>query len=266
MEIRNLLDQPREVLESFCESRAKATYLGDGTALCRVLGKYLMYVDAKDTSIAPHLMMDGYWESWITCALANLPENILCVDVGANHGYFTLLLADLCGEVVAFEPQRDLYDKICASVDSSGFRERVSVVRAAVGDKPGGVRIKPVPGEPLNRGSASVEEDMRGDISLVPLDNKVAMISDRPVGFVKIDAEGFEPKVWAGMRQIIQKDKPTILLEFTPDKYEDAGAFFDEIASCYTPRQVDTNGSIVAVKREEVLTKNDFTMLWLETE
>ena len=66
--------------------------------LCRVLGKYLMYADSQETGITPHLALHGYWESWITLALARtLRPGWHCLDVGANHGYYTLVMADGAG-------------------------------------------------------------------------------------------------------------------------------------------------------------------------
>ena len=87
---------------------SRALYIGDQMVLCRVLGKYLMYADAQETGITPHLAMDGYWESWITRALAwTVRPGWHCLDVGANHGYYTLVPADgACpeGRVTPIEP------------------------------------------------------------------------------------------------------------------------------------------------------------------
>ena len=70
--------------------------------------KYLMCADAQETGITPHLCMDGYQESWITIALAcTLRPGWHCLHVGANHGYYTLIMADAVGRegrVVPVEP------------------------------------------------------------------------------------------------------------------------------------------------------------------
>lgn len=266
MEIRDLLSQPREVLERFCEQKCQYAYLGGGEALTRVLGKYMMYVDSKDTSIAPHLMLNGYWESWITQVLTRLPRGTRCVDIGANHGYFTLVLADLCGsDVFAFEPQEHLAEMIRKSSIVCGFRSRVQVAQVAVGSKSGLVALELPPGEPHNRGAAwcvdgppiGVAESTV--VHLVTLDEAVP----GTVGFIKMDAEGFESEIWAGMSRHLES-RPTILMEFSPSRYEDAGGFLDEIEKCYTLREIDNGGNIVAAKREALLANEDFSMLWLE--
>jgi FkbM family methyltransferase len=276
MEIRDLLDQPREVLERFCEQKCQYAYLGDGEALTRVLGKYMMYVDSHDTSVAPHLMLNGYWESWITQALVKLKPGIRCADIGANHGYFTMVLADLCkSDVIAFEPQHHLAEMVRRSAAVCGYRTQVVVIEAAVGAESGQVRLVAPPGEPNNTGSVwcegardiseiSIAEAAAGvppAIPMVSLDDAVP----GELGFIKMDAEGYEPLIWAGMARHLQS-RPTILMEFTPCRYDDAGGFLDEIEKCYTLREVDNGGNIVPAKREALLDNADFSMLWLEAD
>lgn len=261
MEIRDILDQNRATFEGLCAARAKYAYLGEGEGLCRVLGKYLMYVNTRDTAVAPHLIQDGFWESWITQALSRLPEGITCVDVGANHGYYTLLLADLCkGHVIAFEPQAKMAEIIRKSVQVCGAN-LVNIWDCAVGDKPGMVSLHTH--HPCDRGSVYCrynDESGGSLVRVVTLDDAIPHFD-----FIKIDAEGFEPKIWAGMRRHLER-RPTILMEFSPHSYEDAGGFLDEIEACYTLREVDTSGSVVPVDRETVLERSDFSMLWLEAE
>src|SRR5688572_28813430 len=98
----------RPDFENACTHHVDHIYLGDKTALCKVLTRYKMYVDVNDHSIAPHLLMDGYWESWITILLAKIIEpGMTCLDIGANFGYFSLLMAGMAeggGRTIAVEP------------------------------------------------------------------------------------------------------------------------------------------------------------------
>jgi hypothetical protein len=71
-------------------------YLGDYTALTRTIYGHKMYVDTRDVSLAPHLLLDGYWEQWITNIFRELVKpGMTVVDVGANFGYYSVLAASL---------------------------------------------------------------------------------------------------------------------------------------------------------------------------
>jgi hypothetical protein len=76
--------------------------------LCRLLGDFLAFVDTRDLMLGPRLVLDGFWEAWVTLAIArHLQPGSWCVDVGANYGYYTLLMAGACGpegRVAACEP------------------------------------------------------------------------------------------------------------------------------------------------------------------
>jgi Protein-L-isoaspartate(D-aspartate) O-methyltransferase (PCMT) len=118
----------RSLLEGVSREHSRAVYLGERTLLCRVLGKYLIYADALEIGITPHLALDGYWESWITLALARtVRPGWHCLDVGANHGYYTLVMADAArpdGRVVPIEPTPRLADlrPAAPSTPASGAR------------------------------------------------------------------------------------------------------------------------------------------------
>jgi hypothetical protein len=70
-EINNM---SRAAFEEACLANIHHVYVGNDTVLCKVLTKYKMYVDTKDMGIAPHLIMDGYWESWVTRLLTKIVQ------------------------------------------------------------------------------------------------------------------------------------------------------------------------------------------------
>jgi hypothetical protein len=85
-------------LEEYSRRRATGIFYGDNRMLCRLLGDYLAFVDTHDFMLAPRLVADGFWEAWVTLAVARyLQPGMWCVDVGANYGYYTLLMAAACG-------------------------------------------------------------------------------------------------------------------------------------------------------------------------
>ena len=268
---RTSLDRPLLDVDQFTVSsrranmeaiRARATsaYVGGGTALCRVLGRYKMYVDARDVGLASHLMMDGYWELWVTEFLIGvLKPGMVAVDVGANVGYYTLIMADkvgAAGKVHAFEPNPPIARLLDQNAHVNGFRERTTIHVAALGEAddarftlhvpehyPGGAALRPAP-DPLPDESAL--------LTMRRLDSFPELLD---ADVIKIDAEGAEEAIWKGMTAILARGRPmTILLEFVRGRYADPRAFIDDlIAQGFSLNYVDIGVSMRPISPDAVL-------------
>jgi FkbM family methyltransferase len=234
-------------------------YLGDETVLCRVLGKYLVYADAQETGITPHLAMDGYWESWITVALARtLRQGWHCLDVGANHGYYTLIMADAVGpegRVLPVEPTPRLADLLRQTLDVNGF-PGVSVVQKAA-SATDGERLQLV--IPARRSlNARLSEEASPTDAVVKVESVTidALTGDWPhVDLIKIDVEGAEEDVWRGMRRTIA-DNPglVVILELNVDRYEDPRGFLGEIELAgFGLRYIDVDAEVKDVSVDQLL-------------
>ena len=143
---------------------------------------------------------------------ARVPRASTVVDVGANIGLSTILLARSAQRVIAFEPSPTNLGYLRRNLASNGIAN-VEVVAAAVSDRPGTLRFHEAR---FGAGSHVVAEGhVQGgaipaiNVPAVTLDD--ALIS--PVSFIKIDAEGHEPDVLAGARAVLARDKPMIYTE-----------------------------------------------------
>lgn len=219
--------------EEDSQRRSKAVYLGDGIVLAHVAGRFKMYVVASDVSLAPHLMMNGYWESWISVAFARAvvqraPRTL--VNVGANHGYYTLLAAALDHRlrIEAYEPQARLAALIERSALVNGFGG-VQVLRKAAGSAHGSVWLEEH-GDFLGSASvtAAATTGRRAQgVEVVPLD----AVSDAPIDMMLIDAEGYEFEILKGAEQRLARSAaPCIFLEFSAPRYADKLQFVEWIA------------------------------------
>jgi hypothetical protein len=122
----------RNQLERMARSRAKVLARDGNAVQCRVLGGPTLWVDERDRALAPWLIHYGYWESWVTVALARrLKPGVRFVDVGANFGYYTVMAAAAGATVFALEPNRAVAKLVQRSLDDNALGGLV--VQAAAG-------------------------------------------------------------------------------------------------------------------------------------
>jgi FkbM family methyltransferase len=214
-------DMEKVELELHAKRSRFCSYLGDHLAVCRVLGNMKMFVDTRDHVLAPHLMTDGYWESWITLAMLRaLRPGMTAVDVGANYGYYTILMGRSVGpsgKVVAFEPNPHLATLARKSLWISGIRNDEVHQHAAYSSTGEKVRFFIPDERPMN--ARVVEEaPYEGTLIEVPTVRLDDVLPDK-VDFIKIDAEGGEREIWRGMARTIEKNPQLqVFMEFNPKR------------------------------------------------
>jgi len=242
-----------------------------GHYLCRVLGQYKLLVDRRDTSLAHCLMMDGFWEIWISMAIARFVQpGWRVADVGANWGYYTALMAEAVGAqgvVHAFEPNAAIANVLRVTIPMNGWGQ-VQLHEKGVGKEPGelvlwqpddyfgSAYLLPKGADPP---SSQYEMQNKGFVEVNTLDELVK----EPLDFVKIDAEGLEPAIWEGMKRHRQNPNLRIAMEFSPAAYENPRKFLQDIvADGFLLRRIDVTSELAPVTPEELL-EVSMEMLWL---
>ena len=227
----------RFALERRVRALSSAVFLGDSTVLCRVLGRYKMFVDASDVGFASHLMLDGIWEPWVTQFVASvLKPGMTFVDVGANFGYYTLLGADFvgpAGRVIAVEPNARAVGLLSKSLVVNGLTATVDLVAAAAGEQTGRARLLVPEGEPKNARMAAFDDpnvDHAFDIEVVSLND---LLRSESVDFIKVDVEGAEEAVIAGALNVLRRNKPLVLIEFNPLRCRQPAAALSTLRGIY---------------------------------
>lgn len=254
---------------SHCRRLSFGTYMGDDTVLCRTLARFKMYVSTRDEGLAPHLIGDGFWEMWVTKVMTDVVmPGMVCIDAGANLGYYTVLLGELTGhqgKVVAIEPMPSTRRLLERNVAINGFSGIVDVQGFAVGEGPGTVTLYMPPGEPKNALICLVPPHPDWEAATVPMMAIDGLKLPR-VDFVKIDVEGAEIDVWHGMfHTIMANPQIQIMMEVNCRRYPDlAEAFMAEIANIFPLRHVTYSGSIEPISLKEVLTAWEDVMLFLK--
>lgn len=177
------------------------------------------------------------------------------VDVGANIGYFPLLIRRETGlPILGFEPQPFLHELASISVADSGLKD-VELRRLACGDVPGEVLFQSgpngnivsaeeaaaaaaaAPGE-----TASVNWDAAAETTLkhrpiipVPVVTLDTELAKTPVALMKIDCEGYELKILQGAREVLRRDRPVLLIEVHPQFLPHFGGSVRQVVDFLSP-------------------------------
>jgi FkbM family methyltransferase len=241
-------------------------YEEDEGFVCKTLNSFWLYADKDDYGYTPHAKSDGYWESWITYWMyQNVKPQYTVLDIGANHGYYSLMLASIGCSVYAHEPQPKLSNLIKLSKEKNNYK-RLYISQDAYSDKVGEASFQ----VPIHHG---MNATLANKNSYAPYGSENIIVktttldeSDIDFDFIKIDAEGAEEKIWAGAQKYFAKNPDTlVLMEWRYDRYEDPEAFAEDIFSKCTVTSVNLYGQEVDMKKHSDLytKKNEDWMLVL---
>lgn len=136
------------------------------------------------------------------------------MDIGANIGYFTLLMASKVGpqgRVFAFEPVPSVYDVLCENLELN-YLHHVQAERLAVADGEGQSQMQLEDDAPMSF-TSRLAETGRLAVQTVSVDSYVETNGLDRLDFVKIDVEGAEDAVIRGMNRTLGNLRPALLVE-----------------------------------------------------
>lgn len=211
-----------------------------------------MQVDVTDATGGMHYFYDEPYEPEMALAIRRLlrPGDVF-LDVGANIGFFSVLAGFIVGQtgrVAAFEPHPDALATLRAAIAVNGLGGIVEVVEAAVGNAAGAVRFflsdDPVLST-LDPARSPARDHFTFDRSIevrqLTLDDWLAERQELAprIRAIKIDVEGAEADVVAGMRRTLAACPQAAILCET-----DAGSVADRLlrADGYAAAMLDVRG------------------------
>lgn len=151
-----------------------------------------------------------------------IQPGMVVFDIGANIGAHTVGLAKTvgaAGQVVAFEPQRIIYQMLCGNLALNSLTN-VMALMAALGSKVGSITVP------------TVDYTKSGDFGGVALSTETATTAKSEIvplltidsfkfprcDFIKIDVEGMELETLQGAVETLKRCKPMLYVE---NDYED---------------------------------------------
>ena len=189
-------------------------------------------LDPKNGFLDKYIYTKRKWDDLNTqIIISKLKTNDCFIDIGSNIGYFSLLasiLVKMNGRVIAFEPIKKLYKQIKFSKKINSYNN-IKIYNFGLSDK--NIKEK-IYLQEKNIASSSIYKKnilnfslYKGFIfkklfekkNLIKFENIVLKKLDNlikcKVDFIKIDVEGEEYPALLGMKQILKKYKPKLIIE-----------------------------------------------------
>jgi FkbM family methyltransferase len=219
--------------------------------------EHQMCVDIGDMGdLTPALVSTGIYNKQMTKVVESvITREMVCLDIGANIGYFTLIMARLAGEkgkVFAFEPDPYSFDLLVKNITINGYHN-VTPIQKAISNINGRATLFL---DRTNQGSHSLArqgEDTHTfgkdtiEVETQTMGSFVSNYNGR-IDFVKIDVEGAEPAVLEGMENMINQNKDLIIItEFLPDVIRR----FDSSPEEYLNRLLNYGFSLYGIDEEK---------------
>ena len=214
----------REFINGLLSSKEfsnRLDFLPDGKRLMSESNGFKFWFDTADREMGAKMATCNYEPETCTLIKKLIKPGMSCLDVGAQTGFYTCMMAQLVGStggVIAFEPMDRSFNLINKNVDENGWKDRVSIHHVACSDFSGDIVV--------GIESVMVVADSKGDHIIESI--KIDDLSLGHVDFCKIDIEGHEPKALRGMKQLVSTAAPVILTEVNQYWLTQAGSSADE--------------------------------------
>lgn len=191
------------------------TYVGGGRVLIATNWGGRLFLPADDISLMPEMVAYGVYDVPFTAFVRrHIRPGDTVIDVGANVGLFTVLLGYQVwefGRVIAYEASPRLVELLRDNVTMNWLDDRIEVVPKAAaatsGSLPflaprrlaGGGSLQPI--EAALQADARTGTLERIDVETEPLDVHAGRFER--IDLIKIDVEGAEEQVFAGMTALL---------------------------------------------------------------
>jgi len=199
-----------------------------------VVNEYKMLLDENDVM---QLSLFDYELIETEIVKNNVKKNDIVVDVGANIGYYTLLMAKNKAYVYSYEPEPYNFNLLTKNVILNNFSLNVKLYNKAVSDFFGHSKLV------LSEHSTGQHKLVNSRFGTKSIDVEVTKIELDRIDFAKIDVEGAELNVLKGMKTLPNK----MLIEFNTINLREFGTnhqnFFNFLNK-YTVKEISGKGLV----------------------
>lgn len=220
-------------------------------------GNFYMQVNPAE-HIQQQLFWYGYYEKSLGDILKKLvkPGDVF-LDIGANIGYFSLLIANHVSttKVISFEPVSDLFQKLKDNISINDFKN-ITAINAAVGEMNVERELFLSGSDNLGMSSFQQPENFSGQkemVKVITIDEWFKRAGLAKIDIIKLDVEGSELAALTGMKEILPNFKPIVIVEINSETLSMIGLTPEDI--CNYLKKINFEGFIISETGE--LTKKN---------
>ena len=196
-------------------------------------------LNPRDPVVSGALFLRVYEREELRLVRSLLRPGMVALDVGANLGFYTALLGQATGpqgRVIALEPDPENFSFLQRTVAANQFKN-VELIQAAAGREPGHLTLySSSDNRGDNRMYANELADRSEEVEVVRLDDLLEQRGVMELDFLKIDVQGYEGQVLAGLERTLRRSRRLVaLVEFWPHGLRSAGtdpeAYLEQLLS-----------------------------------
>lgn len=170
-------------------------------------GLYSIPKSVSYTYTADFILNGGVHEDTTIEYLKSIGGNI--IHAGTGFGDFLPALKD-CDSVWTFEPNQLMYESSLKTISLNDI-SNVKLFPYALGRYNGIGKLKEIDENGLEMGPRSEMDDYGIEVKMVKMDSIIP--KDVKISVIHLDLEGYEFAALSGAKEIIERDKPVIVLE-----------------------------------------------------
>ena len=187
-------------------------------------------IDVRSDILKRIVLTKEYEPRIVNLILENINSNEDAINIGANIGLFSNLLADNINsdnKVLAIEPTTRALEILKNNISRNNNQDKIIVFEGLANDIEGVYEINIVPGKFVHS-SVKKENIIKEKVNGVTLDSLV-IIHKINAGIMVIDVEGAEMNVLKGAVETIKKCTPVIISELDDDLLKEQGSNSKEV-------------------------------------
>jgi FkbM family methyltransferase len=192
--------------------------LPDKDVWVKVQNQSMLLPNPRRNVLGRMIYLYGEWEKPVTQTLREeVRPGMTVLDIGAHVGYYSLLMAGRVGKggrVFAFEPNPAVRKYLERNVERNGCCQVTICPFALFGTK----GLATLQGrDNLNVSLVPQLTPVEGAVRVEVFDRVRMTLGIDKVDLLKMDVEGAEMDILLGMREMLERDHPTLIIEVHTD-------------------------------------------------